>query len=74
MQLQMCRFSILCDIKIYIFPMTEAKVESKDADSEERARGAEASPAVSSQPQRIPLFTGMDPSALKVSLNIYKIS
>ena len=61
--------------------MTEAKVESKDADSdsEERARGAkargaEAGPAVSSQPQRIPLFTGLDPSALKVGLNIYKIS
>ncbi|XP_033946405.1 uncharacterized protein KIAA1671 [Pseudochaenichthys georgianus] len=47
---------------------TEAKVESKDADSEERARGAEAGPAVSSQPQRIPLFTGMDPSALKANL------
>ncbi|KAL3063053.1 hypothetical protein OYC64_002770 [Pagothenia borchgrevinki] len=54
---------------------TEAKVESKDADSdsEERARGAkargaEAGPAVSSQPQRIPLFTGLDPSALKANL------
>ncbi|XP_010781160.1 protein piccolo [Notothenia coriiceps] len=49
---------------------TEAKVESKDndCDSEERARGAEAGPAVSSQPQRIPLFTGLDPSALKANL------
>ncbi len=50
--------------------MTEAKVESKDddSDSEEQARGADAAPAVASQPQRIALFPGMDPSALKVSL------
>lgn len=55
---------------ICVLPMTEAKVESKDADSdsEEQARGADSSPALSSQPQRIALFPGMDPSALKVSL------
>ncbi|KAI3372331.1 hypothetical protein L3Q82_022820 [Scortum barcoo] len=49
---------------------TEAKAESKgdDSDSEEQTRGADASPAVSSQPQRVPLFPGMDPSALKAQL------
>ncbi|XP_039658859.1 calponin homology domain-containing protein DDB_G0272472 [Perca fluviatilis] len=49
---------------------TEAKAESKDDDSEseERARGADASPAVSSQPQRVAMFPGMDPSALKAQL------
>ncbi|XP_068460589.1 uncharacterized protein KIAA1671 isoform X2 [Clinocottus analis] len=49
---------------------TEAKVETKDDDSdmEEQARGADVSPAVSSQPQRIALFPGMDPSALKAQL------
>ncbi|XP_035854170.1 calponin homology domain-containing protein DDB_G0272472 isoform X3 [Sander lucioperca] len=49
---------------------TEAKAESKDddSDSEERARGADASPAVSSQPQRVAMFPGMDPSALKAQL------
>ncbi|XP_044053233.1 titin homolog [Siniperca chuatsi] len=49
---------------------TEAKVESKDddSDSEEQARGADGSPAVASQPQRIALFGGMDPSALKAHL------
>jgi len=48
--------------------MTEAKVEIKDddSDSEEPARGADTSPAVSSQPQRIAMFPGMDPSVLKV--------
>ncbi|XP_040897726.1 calponin homology domain-containing protein DDB_G0272472 [Toxotes jaculatrix] len=49
---------------------TEAKVESKvdDSDSEEQARGADAPPAVASQPQRVALFPGMDPSALKAQL------
>lgn len=49
---------------------TEAKVESKDddSDSEERARGADAGPVVASQPQRVALFPGMDPSALKAHL------
>ncbi|XP_040011118.1 calponin homology domain-containing protein DDB_G0272472 isoform X2 [Xiphias gladius] len=49
---------------------TEAKVENKgdDSDSEEQARGADAPPAVASQPQRIALFPGMDPSALKAQL------
>ncbi|XP_034727217.1 calponin homology domain-containing protein DDB_G0272472 [Etheostoma cragini] len=49
---------------------TEAKAEIKDedSDSEERVRGADASPAVYSQPQRIAMFPGMDPSALKAQL------
>ncbi|XP_070759968.1 calponin homology domain-containing protein DDB_G0272472 [Enoplosus armatus] len=49
---------------------TEAKVESKDddLDPEEQAKGADASPAVASQPQRVALFPGMDPSALKAHL------
>ncbi|KAE8292518.1 hypothetical protein D5F01_LYC09888 [Larimichthys crocea] len=49
---------------------TEAKVQSKDndSDSEEPTRGADAGPAVASQPQRIALFPGMDPSALKAQL------
>ncbi|XP_062273804.1 titin homolog [Scomber scombrus] len=48
---------------------TEERVESKnyDSDSEEQAR-ADASPAVASQPQRIALFPGVDPSALKAQL------
>lgn len=52
--------------------MTEAQVESKDddSDSEEQNKGADASPAVSSQPQRIALFPGVDPSALKVDFNL----
>lgn len=57
--------TILC-----ILAMTEAKIESKndDSDSEEQNKEADVSPAVASQPQRIALFPGMDPSALKVSL------
>ncbi|XP_029367561.1 calponin homology domain-containing protein DDB_G0272472 isoform X2 [Echeneis naucrates] len=50
---------------------TEAKLrESKDSDSdsEEQARGADTSPAVAAQPQRVALFPGMDPSALKAQL------
>ncbi|KAF7654684.1 hypothetical protein LDENG_00066380 [Lucifuga dentata] len=50
---------------------TEEKVESKneDSDSEEQARGAGSGPAAAaSQHQRIPLFPGMDPSALKAQL------
>lgn len=49
---------------------TEAKAESKDDDSnsEEKPRGADAAPAVASQPQRVALFPGMDPSALKAQL------
>lgn len=47
---------------------TEARVESKanDSDSEEQARGGDS--AVSSQPPRVALFPGMDPSALKAQL------
>lgn len=54
--------------------MTEAQVKSKDddSDSEEQNKGADASPAVSSQPQRIALFPGVDPSALKVGLNLIR--
>uniref|UniRef100_A0A3B5B384 KIAA1671 ortholog n=1 Tax=Stegastes partitus TaxID=144197 RepID=A0A3B5B384_9TELE len=49
---------------------TEPKAASKDdeSDSEEQPRGADASPAVASQPQRIALFPGVDPSALKAQL------
>ncbi|KAM9546995.1 uncharacterized protein ACWYII_037023 isoform 1-T2 [Salvelinus alpinus] len=50
---------------------TEDKVESskKDSDSEEQARGVDPrSAAASSQPQRVALFPGMDPSALMAQL------
>ncbi|XP_061672240.1 calponin homology domain-containing protein DDB_G0272472 isoform X2 [Syngnathoides biaculeatus] len=49
---------------------TEDKVEHKmDAvDSEEQARGADAAATFVSQPQRIPLFPGVDSQALKVQL------
>lgn len=52
---------------------TEPKVESKDpdSDSEEATKGANSSPAVPSQPQRVALFPGMDPSALKVCCVCY---
>lgn len=47
---------------------TDSKVERKDSDSdnEEPIRGADSSPALPSQPQRVALFPGMDPSVLKV--------
>lgn len=56
---------------ICILPMTEAKVVSKDddSDSEEQNKEADVSPAVASQPQRIALFPGVDPSTLKVNLD-----
>ncbi|XP_076020789.1 uncharacterized protein LOC143011701 isoform X2 [Genypterus blacodes] len=49
---------------------TEEKFESKkESDSEEQVRGADGGPAAtSSQPQRVPLFPGIDPSALKAQL------
>ncbi|XP_071374885.1 uncharacterized protein KIAA1671 isoform X2 [Centroberyx affinis] len=49
---------------------TEEKAESKqeDSDSEEQARGIDHRSAAASQPQRIQLFPGMDPSALKAQL------
>ncbi|XP_021166017.2 protein PRRC2C isoform X1 [Fundulus heteroclitus] len=49
---------------------TEAKAENKDDDSEseEPAKGADAGPAVPSQPQRVALFPGVDASALKAQL------
>ncbi|KAM9743110.1 uncharacterized protein ACNS7B_010727 [Menidia menidia] len=49
---------------------TTPKAENKDDDSEseEQARGADGGPAVASQPQRIALFPGVDPSALKAQL------
>ncbi|XP_067087347.1 plectin isoform X1 [Osmerus mordax] len=48
---------------------TEEKVQAKqeDSDSEEQARAADPRPAAS-QPQRVPLFPGMDPFALKAQL------
>uniref|UniRef100_A0A671U6R1 Trichohyalin-like n=1 Tax=Sparus aurata TaxID=8175 RepID=A0A671U6R1_SPAAU len=49
--------------------VTEAKPERKDdSDSEETTRGADGGSAVASQPQRVALFPGMDPSALKAQL------
>ncbi|XP_068167818.1 titin homolog isoform X2 [Antennarius striatus] len=45
---------------------TEPKAEGKDEDEEE-PRGAESSSAAA-QPQRVALFPGMDPSALKAQL------
>ncbi|KAM8865753.1 uncharacterized protein KIAA1671 homolog isoform 2-T4 [Synchiropus picturatus] len=50
---------------------TEEKVNAKkeDSDSEEQSKGgADVSPAAASQPQRVALFPGVDPSALKVQL------
>lgn len=49
---------------------TDSKVKRKDSDSdsEEPARGADSSPALPSQPQRVAMFPGMDPSALKAQL------
>ncbi|XP_054906620.1 titin homolog isoform X2 [Poeciliopsis prolifica] len=49
---------------------TEGKAESKndDSESEEPAKGAEAGPAGPPQPQRVALFPGLDPSALKAQL------
>ncbi|XP_028312432.1 trichohyalin isoform X2 [Gouania willdenowi] len=49
---------------------TEATLENKkdESDSEEQARGADAGPAVSFQPQRVALFPGLDPLALKAQL------
>ncbi|XP_053276286.1 trichohyalin [Pleuronectes platessa] len=49
---------------------TEAKVERNEDDSysEEQARRVDLSPAATSQPQRVALFPGMDPSALKAQL------
>ena len=40
--------------------------KQEESDSEEQARGADSRSAASSQPQRVALFPGMDPSALKV--------
>lgn len=55
-----------------VLSSTEDNIESskqEDSDSEEQERGADPrSAAASSQPQRVALFPGMDPSALKVSL------
>ncbi|XP_014861474.1 PREDICTED: uncharacterized protein KIAA1671 homolog [Poecilia mexicana] len=49
---------------------TEAKAEIKndDSESEEPAKGAESGPAAPPQPQRVALFPGVDPSALKAQL------
>ncbi|XP_060893551.1 titin homolog [Labrus mixtus] len=49
---------------------TEPKVEVKDeeSDSEEPTRRADATSAIASQPQRIAMFPGMDPSVLKAQL------
>ncbi|XP_062386453.1 uncharacterized protein KIAA1671 homolog [Sardina pilchardus] len=50
---------------------TDEKVgpcEQEDSDSEEKLRGAPSPSSSSSQPQRVALFPGMDPSALKAQL------
>ena len=62
-----CMLVIIC-----VCSMTEAKVERKedDSNSEEQARRVDLSPAAASQPQRVALFPGMDPSVLKVSINL----
>lgn len=54
----MCLFCCASDSKV--------KRKDSDSDSEEPTRGADSSPALPSQPQRVALFPGMDPSALKV--------
>lgn len=53
------------------FYLTETNVSQKDSDSdsEERTRGPDSGPAVSSQPPRVALFPGVDASALKVSVS-----
>lgn len=54
--------------------VTEAKPERKDdSDSEETTRGADGGSAVASQPQRVALFPGMDPSALKVIMFVSNV-
>ncbi|KAF7199741.1 transcript variant X2 [Nothobranchius furzeri] len=47
---------------------TEPKAQFKDLEPEEKIRGADPGPAVVSQPQRVALFPGVDPSALKAQL------
>ncbi|KAM9393273.1 uncharacterized protein KZ484_004471 [Pholidichthys leucotaenia] len=50
---------------------TEAKPETKDSDSdseEQKSRGADSGHAATAQPQRVALFPGVDPSALKAQL------
>lgn len=51
-----------------MFLLAEERAETKkdDSEPEEQAGGADASPAVAPQPQRIALFPGVDPLALKV--------
>ncbi|XP_058850269.1 uncharacterized protein KIAA1671-like [Acipenser ruthenus] len=48
------------------------QAEEEDSDEEERPRRSDRSPAL--QPQRVPLFPGMDPSALKAQLRKRKDS
>lgn len=61
---------MLCFVSV-----TEAKPERKDddSDSEETTRGADGGSAVASQPQRVALFPGMDPSALKVIMFVSNV-
>ncbi|MEQ2173844.1 hypothetical protein GOODEAATRI_001638 [Goodea atripinnis] len=47
---------------------TEDWLYRDSTESEEQARGADVGPAVPSQPQRVALFPGVDPSALKAQL------
>jgi len=42
--------------------------QEEESDSEEQAKGIDSRTSSVSQPQRVALFPGMDPSALKVRL------
>lgn len=53
-----------------LFSEPKAEVKDEDSDSEEPTRGADSVPAVASQPQRVALFPGMDPLALKVNPHV----
>uniref|UniRef100_A0A9J7YPU8 Si:ch73-138n13.1 n=1 Tax=Cyprinus carpio carpio TaxID=630221 RepID=A0A9J7YPU8_CYPCA len=47
---------------------TDSPKQGEDSDSEEQAKGIESQTSSVSQPQRVALFPGMDPSALKAQL------
>uniref|UniRef100_A0A8C1W5R9 Si:ch73-138n13.1 n=1 Tax=Cyprinus carpio TaxID=7962 RepID=A0A8C1W5R9_CYPCA len=47
---------------------TDSPKQGEDSDSEEQAKGIESRTSSVSQPQRVALFPGMDPSALKAQL------
>lgn len=47
---------------------TDSSKQGEESDSEEQAKGIESRTSSTSQPQRVALFPGMDPSALKAQL------